>query len=162
MTLAKPNIRVIKSSGTLHLFDGATLIKTYCCITGSNSGDKQVEGDRRTPEGCFKVVFKNPMSKFHLSMGLNYPNKEDADRGLAQGLLTAEMHRQLMDDLLHGDMSDQMVQDRVWKTPLGGEIFIHGCAEGRTGTAGCIAVSNADMTELFELCHLGTDVEIVA
>ena len=74
MKLAKPNIRVIKSCSTLYLFDDTKLIKTYCCITGSNSGDKQREGDRKTPEGHFHIVFKNSLSKFHLSLGLDYPN----------------------------------------------------------------------------------------
>lgn len=161
MTLAKPTIRVIKSRTTLYLFDGTKLIETYCCITGSNSGDKQKEGDRKTPEGRFHIVFKNPHSKFHLSLGLDYPNMEDANRGLAQGLLSIENYNQLIHDLKNSDMSDETVQNRVWKTPLGGEIFIHGCAEGRSSTAGCVALSNPDMTELYALCPLGTDVEII-
>ncbi len=161
MTLVKPTIRVIKSRSTLYLFDGTKLIKTYCCITGSNSGDKQREGDRKTPEGRFHIVFKNPHSKFHLSLGLDYPNMEDANRGLAQGLLSIENYNQLIHDLKNSDMSDETVQNRVWKTPLGGEIFIHGCAEGRSSTAGCVALSNPDMTELYALCPLGTDVEII-
>ncbi len=160
MTLKQPYLRVMKSSRTLQVLDGGTLIKSYGCITGSNSGDKQTEGDRKTPEGRFQIVFKNPHSKFHLSLGLDYPNREDADRGLAQGLLSTELYNQLIHDLQHGDMADEQVQNRVWKTPLGGEIFIHGCAEGRTGTAGCVALTNPDITELYALCPVGTIVEI--
>ena len=162
MIRKRPYIRVIKSHQTLHVHDGDMLIRSYACITGSNSGDKQMEGDRKTPEGRFQVVFKNPQSKFHLSLGLDYPNREDADRGREQGLLSADIYNQLIHDLQHGDMADEQVQNRVWKTPLGGEIFIHGCAEGRTGTAGCIALANPDMTELYALCPVGTTVEIVA
>jgi murein L,D-transpeptidase YafK len=153
-------IRVVKSRNELHVFDGGELIKTYKCITGSNAGDKQIEGDRKTPEGSFHVVFKNPQSKFHLSLGLNYPNVEDANRGLAAGLISTEQHQALLHDLAHGDLSDESVQNRLWKTPLGGEIFIHGCADGRTATAGCIAVSNSDIEELYALCPVGTMVEI--
>ncbi len=156
------HIRVIKSHQELYVLDGSTLIKGYPCITGSNTGDKQIEGDRKTPEGCFQIVFKNPHSKFYLSLGLDYPNKEDADRGLEQGLLSADIYNQLIHDLQHSDMANEDVQNRVWKTPLGGEIFIHGCAEGRTGTAGCVALANPDMAELYALCPLGTAVEIVA
>ena len=162
MIRKRPYIRVIKSHQTLHVHDGDMLIRSYACITGSNSGDKQMEGDRKTPEGRFQVVFKNPQSKFHLSLGLDYPNREDADRGREQGLLSADIYNQLIHDLQHSDMADEQVQNRVWKTPLGGEIFIHGCAEGRTGTAGCIALANPDMTELYALCPVGTTVEIVA
>lgn len=158
----QPHIQVIKSQRKLYVFDGPALIKSYSCITGSNIGDKQIEGDRKTPEGCFQIVFKNPHSKFHLSLGLDYPNKEDADRGLEQGLLSADIYNQLIHDLQHSDMADEQVQNRVWKTPLGGEIFIHGCAEGRTGTAGCVALTNPDMTELYALCPVGTSVEIMA
>ena len=160
MNIKNPAIRVLKSRGELHLLDHADVIKIYKCITGSNSGDKQMEGDRRTPVGRFRVVFKNSQSKFHLSMGLDYPNVEDVERGLATGLLSASVYRQLLDDLAHGDMSDEVVQNRIWKTPLGGEIFIHGCAEGRTGTAGCVALTNPDITELYSICPVGTPVEI--
>ena len=44
--------------------------------------------------------------------------------------------------------------------PLGGEIFIHGYKEGRSGTAGCVAVSNPDIEELYAALPLGTEVEI--
>ncbi len=156
------HIRVMKSCQKLEVLEGTMLIKSYSCITGSNIGDKKIEGDRKTPEGRFHIVCKNPQSKFHLSLGLNYPNKEDADRGLQQGLLSADIYNQLIHDLQYGDMADEDVQNRVWKTPLGGEIFIHGCAEGRSGTAGCVALTNADMTELYALCPVGTPVEIMA
>src|SRR5687768_17740360 len=44
------------------------------------SGDKVRQGDGRTPEGDFYVCMKNDKSKFYLSLGLNYPNEEDAGR----------------------------------------------------------------------------------
>lgn len=156
------HIKVTKSRGELRVMDGSAMVKIYKCITGSNFGDKEIEGDRKTPEGRFHIVCKNPQSKFHLSMGLDYPNEEDANRGLAAGLLSPDMHRRLLDDINRGDMSDENVQNRVWKTPLGGEIFIHGCAESRTGTAGCIALTNPDITELYALCPVGTPVDIIS
>ena len=117
MTLAQPRIRVVKSLSTLDLFDGTKRIKTYRCITGTHSGDKQHEGDRKTPEGLFRVVFKNPHSKFHLSLGLNYPNEQHAGRGLAQGLLTVENYNQLMHDLKNGDMTDKTMHAKPIFTP---------------------------------------------
>ncbi len=154
-------LRVIKSRGILEVIAAGRQIAAYPCISGSNSGDKQIEGDRKTPLGTFKVVFRNPASKFFLSLGLNYPDEADARRGLECGLLTQPQFDRLMADLADGDMSDPATQNRVWKTPLGGEIFIHGGAEGRTSTAGCVALCNADMARLFAMCAMGTPVEIL-
>ena len=71
MHIEHPHVVVRKSANTLELFDGSSLFKTYPCITGGALGDKSTEGDRRTPIGQFHIVYKNPMSKFHLSMGLD-------------------------------------------------------------------------------------------
>lgn len=155
------NIRVHKSEGVLELFSGDACVRRISCITGTNKGDKEMEGDRRTPVGHFRVVYKNPNSKFFLSLGLNYPRILDANRGLFTGLLTYPVYRQLVHDLITADMTLETVQDRVWKTPLGGEIFIHGCAEGRSDTAGCVALSNPDMLQLFHQIPVGTSVEIL-
>jgi uncharacterized SAM-binding protein YcdF (DUF218 family) len=159
MQLASPRVRVSKSAGTVDLFDGGTLVKTYRCITGSAQGDKAVEGDRKTPEGAFHVVFKNPESKFHLSLGLDYPNKEDADRGLAAGLITPAQHADIL-AALASDLTRDENQKKLWYTPLGGEIFLHGHGDGRTGTAGCVALANGDIEELYALLPLGTPVVI--
>jgi len=163
MTVADPRIVVHKSRRQLELYDGATLVKTYVCFTGTYPGTKVREGDRRTPEGTFRIVFKNPESKYHLSLGLDYPRVADAQRGLAAGLLSPAQYQTLLHALEHGDMTDEATQNVVWKTPLGGEIFIHGGAEQRvadSGSAGCVVVSNADIEELYAVCRLGTLVRI--
>jgi murein L,D-transpeptidase YafK len=134
-------------------------VKTYSCITGGNAGDKAVEGDRKTPEGSFHIVFKNPQSKFHLSLGLDYPNREDAQRGLASGLITRRQYEDIL-AALASDLTREENQKKLWYTPLGGEIFLHGHAEGRTGTAGCVALSNPDIEELYAVLPLGTPVEV--
>ena len=159
MQLKSPRILVRKSSGTLELFDGPALVKSYACVTGRSAGDKAVEGDRKTPEGTFHIVFKNPLSEYHLSLGLDYPNPEDARRGLAAGLITQQEYDGII-EALESDLSRQENQKKLWYTKLGGEIFIHGHGEGRIGTAGCIALSNEDVDELYAILPLGTDVEI--
>jgi uncharacterized SAM-binding protein YcdF (DUF218 family) len=159
MHIAHPRLVACKSAHTLELFDGEMLIKTYPCITGGLPGDKQVEGDRRTPVGKFRIVYKNPMSKFHLSLGLDYPNREDAERGLREKLITQEQYAGIL-AALDSDLSVEANQKKLWYTPLGGEIFLHGHAEGRTGTAGCIALANADIEELYAILPIGTPVEI--
>ncbi len=157
----QPIIVVRKSAGELCLYDGSAGIRTYRCITGTFPGEKQRQGDRITPLGNFLVVYKNPQSKFHLSLGLNYPTLEDARHGLATGIINSAQYQQLVEDILCADIQDSAVQDRIWNTPLGGEIFIHGGAEGRTDTAGCVAVSNSDITEIYHICPVGTPVEIL-
>ena len=155
------SIRVYKTRGRLELLYGDRGMREFPCITGSNPGDKEREGDRRTPIGRFRVVVKNPQSRFFLSLGLDYPRIYDADRALASELITYHQYRSLVRDLLYGDMTDEAVQNRVWKTPLGGEIFIHGCADARRGTAGCVALDNPDMLFLYHRIPLGTPVEIL-
>ncbi len=71
MDVKNPRIVVYKALHKLELFDGGRLVKTYPCITGLNPGDKQVEGDKKTPLGNRRIVYKNPESLYHLSMGLN-------------------------------------------------------------------------------------------
>lgn len=58
-----------------------TLFKTYdFCAHSGTLGPKIKEGDGQTPEGFYKVSVFNPMSNFHLSLGINYPNKVDLVR----------------------------------------------------------------------------------
>lgn len=153
MNVVAPRIVVTKSANTLELFDGDRHVKTYHCITGTNPGQKMVEGDRRTPIGTFKIVYKNPESKYHLSMGLNYPRTEDALRGLKEGLLTKGEFEQIrIAEATNGIPS--------WYTKMGGEIMIHGFAEGRDSTAGCIAITNPEIEELYAICDVGTVVEV--
>jgi vancomycin permeability regulator SanA len=164
MSLNAPSVVVRKTAGVLELYDqvgaGRTLIKTYGCITGGHAGDKAVEGDRRTPLGKFRIVFKNPKSKFHLSLGLDYPSAEDAERGLRSGLISRAEYQGIL-EALQSDLSLEENQRKLWYTKLGGEIFIHGAADGRTGTLGCVALSNADVEEVYRVLPLGTVVEIV-
>ena len=100
-------------------------------------GDKQVEGDGKTPVGVFKVDRRNPQSAYHLSLGLDYPQPDDVTRAQQQGI------------------------------DPGGDIFIHGQPNGVVGltlpgdwTAGCIAISNTEMAQLWRLTANGTTVEI--
>jgi murein L,D-transpeptidase YafK len=148
-------IVVSKSQGVLTAYgsDGR-ILATFPAIVGRQAlGTKVREGDERTPEGEYYVCFKNPRSRFHLSLGLSYPNTDDAERGLRDGSITPVEYREIVE--AHG-------AQRVppWKTALGGEIFIHGGMEGRGGTAGCVAISDPAMEELFPQVALGTPVVI--
>lgn len=142
-----------KSDKKLFVYIDGELQKTYNAKFGEVEGDKEIEGDMKTPEGEFYICLKNPNSRYRLSLGLSYPDREDAERGLKRGLITQEER-------------DRIVQaiDRKttppWKTALGGEIFIHGDAESREFTHGCIAISNRDIEELYKIANIGTRVVI--
>jgi len=99
-------------------------------------GHKQFEGDGRTPEGRYVIDRRNPNSNFHLSIGISYPNEND--RAFAR---------------------------KSGKDP-GGDIFIHGKGQWRRAanspdwTAGCIAVTNREIEEIYAMVRNGTVIDI--
>ena len=101
----------------------------------------------------YAVCRKNPASAFYLSLGLTYPNAEDAERGLAAGLISRTQQRSIRDAIARGGCPP-------WNTALGGEIFIHGRGSGSDWTWGCIALDDADVKELYRLVPVGTPVRI--
>lgn len=62
-----------------------TKIQTYdFCTSSGVLGPKRQEGDLQIPEGCYWIDRFNPNSRFHLSLGLNYPNDSDRILGHPQ------------------------------------------------------------------------------
>ena len=152
--LENPHLVVKKSARQLLIFDGEKLVKTYKIALGSNSADdKQIEGDHKTPEGDFYIAAKNPKSKFHRSLGLSYPNIEDARRGLREHLISQEECDEIALAIRENRLPPQ-------HTALGGEIYIHGGGAEREGTRGCIALANEDAEELFDALPRGIRVLI--
>jgi murein L,D-transpeptidase YafK len=135
------SIVISKSTHTLSLMSGKSVLKTYRVALGRGSaGQKQVEGDNRTPEGKYIIDEKKVSSKFHKALHLSYPNADDRARASKFG-----------------------------KSP-GGDIEIHGLPTafawiGTTQhavdwTAGCIALSNDEIDEVWKMVSVGTPVEI--
>ena len=153
--LANPKLVVRKASRKLEVYDGKKLVKTYKMVLGyTPKGDKEAEGDGKTPEGTFYVFTKNAESKFHLSLGVSYPGIEDAKRGLEQKLVTQEEYDEIVAAISEKRMPLQ-------KTKLGGEIYIHGGGIESDWTDGCVALTNEEITELFNAIPVGTEVRIV-
>lgn len=153
--MENPNILIKKKERQLQIFDGQKLIKTYSISLGfAPKGDKEIEGDGKTPEGDFYVFTKNDQSMFFLSLGLSYPNIEDAERGLKQGLINQEEHDEIVKAINEKKMPPQ-------KTKLGGEIYIHGGGCDADWTAGCMALKNEEMQEIFDVIEIGTNVKIL-
>ena len=88
---------VNKADRKMFLFNNNKVLKEYDFDLGfAPIGDKFFEGDGRTPEGNYFIDRRNPNSKFHLSLGISYPNAKDRAEAAALG------------------------------KPPGGDIFIHG------------------------------------
>lgn len=127
-----------KSTRQLVLFSDSTPLHTYTVkLGGEPVGDKQRFGDMRTPEGTYFIDRRNGNSAYHLSLGISYPNEEDRAEAAAMGV------------------------------DPGGDIFIHGGPTRfwdrfkRDWTAGCIAVSDRDIEEIWALVQIGTPIVIV-
>jgi murein L,D-transpeptidase YafK len=153
--IENPRLVVKKSERKLELFDGEELIKTYRIVLGfAPEGDKDEEGDGKTPLGEFYVFTKNDKSKFYLSLGLSYPGIEDAKRGLKENLISRDEHDAIIQAVAEKKMPPQ-------NTKLGGEIYIHGGGTEKDWTWGCMALKDEEMKELFEAIPLGARVSIL-
>jgi len=126
---------VYKTRRRLYLLHEAQVLRAFDFELGfAPEGHKQVEGDGRTPEGAYLIDRKNPNSSFHLSVGISYPNAADRAKALALG-----------------------------QSP-GGDIFIHGTPGLNRGdedwTAGCIAVTNREIEDIYAMVEVGTPIMI--
>lgn len=134
-------IVVEKHARTLSLYRRGARLKTYRVSLGSQPvGHKERERDNRTPEGVYVIDLHNPYSSFHRALHVSYPNAADRAHAAALGV-----------------------------SP-GGDIMIHGLPNhlgwiGRLQrahdwTAGCIALTDPEIEEIFRAVPDGTRVEI--
>ncbi|MEW5980971.1 MAG: L,D-transpeptidase [Acidobacteriota bacterium] len=136
-------IVVSKADHTLTLFVAGRLLKTYRTDMGFNwIADKQHAGDGATPEGRYRVTARktNGASIYYKALLLDYPNAEDRARFSRA----------------------RRAGDLPASASIGGLIEIHGeGGRGRDWTRGCVAVTNAEMDELFNHVQVGTPVTII-
>jgi murein L,D-transpeptidase YafK len=134
-------IVVEKSAKKLSVFHNSKQIKSYRIALGRNPvGAKQKEGDMKTPEGIYKIDSRNPQSSFHLALHISYPSDEDNRRAAESGV------------------------------SAGSDIMIHGIQNGRgwigafhrwkDWRAGCIALTDEEIEELWRVTPDGTTIEI--
>ena len=130
---------VEKSARKLKVYSNDELLKTYTISLGfTPKGHKEIEGDGKTPVGTYSINDKNPNSGYHLNLGVSYPNAKDRSYAKTLG-----------------------------KSP-GGDIKIHGMKNGFgfvgkfhrfwDWTHGCIAVTDAEIEELFHNVPVGTQI----
>lgn len=133
------HIVVSKSKRVLELRVGQEILRRYRVDLGfSPEGHKRISGDGRTPEGRYWIDRRNPRSEYYLSLGISYPNAEDVARARALGMNPGG------DIMIHGEpVRERKKQARDW-------------------TAGCIAVTNAEMEEIWSMTPLGVPITILA
>ena len=154
LPLKNPRIVVTKSKRRLELYSDGAVVRTYKIGLGLNPvPDKIRQGDHATPEGDFYVFTKNDKSAFYLSLGISYPNIEDAERGLREKLISRAQHDAIVRAIKRRATPPQ-------NTRLGGDIYIHGNGSRSDWTWGCVALENQDIRELFEAVAVGTTVTI--
>jgi murein L,D-transpeptidase YafK len=135
-------VLVRKAERRLILMHGGNVVRSYHVALGlSPVGQKERSGDFRTPEGSYRLERRNPRSDYFLSIKVSYPNPLDLKRARA----------------------------RHWDT--GGSIMIHGLPNqlrhdpdyyrNHDWTDGCIAVSNADMVEIWMLTPDDVPIDIL-
>jgi murein L,D-transpeptidase YafK len=137
-------ILVKKSERKLYLLKDGRPIRTYRVSLGVNpKGHKERQGDNRTPEGLYYLDGRNPGSRFYKALHISYPNDKDrmaaAMRGVPPG-------GQIM---IHGQPASSRIQD------------LQDMLRGADWTAGCIAVTNAEMEEIWGYTTNGTPIEIL-
>jgi murein L,D-transpeptidase YafK len=134
-------IVVSKSHRRLELYANGQLLKSYVVSLGRCPvGPKQREGDKRTPEGLYTIEAHKPDSSFHKALKVSYPSAADRmaaeKRGVAPG----------SDIMIHG-----------MRNGLG---FIGRLQRRMDWTAGCIAVTNPEIEEIYRVVRDGTPIEI--
>lgn len=138
---AVDKILIEKKERRLMLISKGEVIKTYKIALGGNPiGQKERQGDNKTPEGIYFIDSRNKDSHYHLSLHISYPNERDKKRAKELGV------------------------------PPGGNIMIHGIKNGFSWvgdshtevnwTKGCIAVTDKEIEEISKLAPNGTIVEI--
>ncbi|UCE60035.1 MAG: L,D-transpeptidase [Phycisphaerales bacterium] len=155
LSIANPRVVVLKSQRRLHLLDGDALVRSYAIDLGSVPDGQKVRGsDGRTPVGSFRVVTKNAESRYGRFLGIDYPDANAVEHGLSAGLISLGEASSILAAHADGRCPD-------WGTALGGGIGIHGQRMGRDWTAGCIALSDEHVVELFDVLRIGDPVEIL-
>ena len=128
-------VHVFKESRRMYLFHHDAVLRAYEVDLGfAPEGHKRARGDGRTPEGAYIIDKRNPNSSFHLSVGISYPSEIDVAVARGAGL------------------------------DPGGDIFIHGeprkFRRSQDWTAGCIAVTNDEVEDIYAMVRDGTPIVI--
>jgi murein L,D-transpeptidase YafK len=151
---AAGELLIHKEKRSLTYTDGTVTREFQISLGFTPAGPKLQQGDGKTPEGVYFVTHKNPKSNFHLSLGISYPNVDDAREGLRSGLISRREYAAIEKAIRRHLTPPQ-------NTRMGGAIYIHGGGARWDWTWGCIALSNEDMDFLFQHVTAGDKVTIL-
>lgn len=138
-------IEVFKQQRQLKLKHHDQIIRSYPIRLGFNPiGHKQFEGDGKTPEGTYTIDWRNPQSAYYKSLHISYPNPND--------LAYAKQRQKSAggDVMIHGTIPTPATAFPASSTYM----------PRKDWTLGCIAVTNADMDEIWQLVKNGTQIII--
>ena len=138
-------ITVIKSDRKMYLSHKGKILKTFDISLGGNPvGPKKVQGDKKTPEGKYKIDFFKPNSSYYKALHISYPNGKDCQIARKMGKSPGGAI------MIHGQPNHQ--KRRGWFESL--------FKQRNDWTAGCIALHNSDMDEVLKLVSVGIPIHI--
>lgn len=136
-------VLVQKAERKLYLLKKGEVLRSYHIGLGPNPiGHKTQEGDGKTPEGKYKISGRNPKSAYHLSLRVSYPNAKDKAQAAKRGVSPGG------DIMIHGlpNLLSKLRAEKLLK---------------KDWTAGCIAVSDEEIEEIWRMVPNGTEIEIM-
>lgn len=134
-------VLVKKSEAKLYLLAQGSIVKSYRVAFGADPvGHKLKEGDQKTPEGKYILDYKKADSSFYKAIHISYPNKKDKQAARKAGVSPGGFI------MIHGQKN--------------GYGWLSWLVQNFNWTDGCIALSNDEMEELWQLVKTGTPIEI--
>ena len=132
---------ILKRQHKLQLLSGDQIVKSYDVALGRGGlAPKRRQGDGRTPEGFYTIDYRNPASHYHRALHISYPEQTDVQRARQLGVSPGG------DIMIH------------WLGPnfsWAGENHRH-----YDWTEGCIAVTDSEIEEIWQVVPDGTPIEI--
>jgi len=130
-----------KSDRELYLLRDGEIFRTFRIALGVvPEGDKQKEGDFKTPEGRYLLDMRNPNSDYFLSIHVSYPDAQDRREASQLGVSPGGAI------MIHGQPNEPSRSETYYKS--------------QDWTEGCIAVSNSDMIDIWLMTADNTPIEI--
>lgn len=133
-------VLVVKSEQQMYLLHRDQILKSYRVSLGKKQGPKRYEGDMRTPEGLYWLDWRKPSERYNLSINISYPNEQDLARANDMGKPPGNLI------MIHGTPNDPEFPEWFFST--------------LNWTEGCIALTNKDMEEVWQLVPDNTLIEI--
>jgi murein L,D-transpeptidase YafK len=163
--ITNPSIIINRKNYTLDLYSDSIKVKQYKVVFGRNNGfDKKSKDDFITPIGNYKICGIDTNFIYYKRLKLNYPNIQDANKNLKNGIISKVEFLTIMNSLKNNKCSYDY-------TKLGGNISIHGIGKYNlifknlpfvfNWTNGSIALSNENIDELYSVVNIGTKVKII-